>query len=140
MTPNRPVIVKRLPQHMSQHSAQELLRGLEPLLKDDRPCMVFDFSDVCYLDSAGIDVVLKCMEEAMKRNGDLKFAAIPPAIASILRIMRVDCLFEIFGDVADAVESFYRFPAHAFPQPREATAPIVRANGDLGTHWDPEER
>jgi anti-sigma B factor antagonist len=133
MTPNRPVIVKRLAERVDREHGQELFQELRTALRDDRPSLVFDFSDVSYLDSAGIEIVLKCMEEAMKRNGDLKFAAVPPAVAAILRLMRVDCLFEIFEDVSDAVESFYRFPSYVFPQPSEVTHPIVPANADRGT-------
>ena len=131
MTSGRPVVVKRLPQRVSQHEARELLREIEPSLKDDHPSLVFDFTDVRHLDSAGIELLLHCMEEAMKRNGDLKFAAVPPAIGAILELTRVHRLFEIFDNAADAAESFYRFPAHAFQQTWEATHPSIRAeNGE----------
>ena len=52
---------------------------------------------------------LRCMEEAMKRNGDLKLAALSPQLAVILEMTRVDRLFEIFDNCNDAVESFHRF-------------------------------
>jgi anti-sigma B factor antagonist len=133
MTPGRSVIVKRLSERMDRDHAQGLVRELRPLLGDDRPCLVFDFSDVTYLDSAAIEMVLNCMEEVMKRNGDLKFAAISPAVAAILKLTRVDCLFEIFEDVTDAVESFHRFPAYVFPRAWENTPSIVPGNGDPDT-------
>lgn len=120
MTTSHPVIVKQLPQRVNRQQAQELARAVEPLLKHDHPCLVFDFSEVRYLDSAGIEMLLHCMEEAMKRNGDLKLAAIPPEIAVILKLTRVDCLFEIFDNASDAVESFHRFLAHPFRHAREA--------------------
>ena len=34
--------------------------------------MVLDCSNVRQLDRAGIQVLLRCLEEAMKRNGDVK--------------------------------------------------------------------
>lgn len=74
------------------------------------------------------------MEEAMKRNGDLKLASVPPAIASLLKLTRVDCLFEIFDNSSDAVASFYRFPLFALQQSGDATHPTVGAgNGVPGT-------
>lgn len=125
MTSGGGVIVKRLPERVSQQHVQEFIRELEPALKKDRPCLVFDFSDVSHLDSAGIEMLLQCMEEAMKRNGDLKLAGVPPAIASLLKLTRVDCLFEIFDNSSDAVASFYRFPVYALQQNGEATHPTV---------------
>jgi anti-anti-sigma factor len=143
MTASRRVIVKRLPENVGLPQAQEFAREVEPFLKDNHPCLVFDFSGVRYLDSAGIEMLLRCMEEAMKRNGDLKLAAIPPPIAIILKLTRVDCLFEIFDHAPDAVESFYRFPVHAFQQTREATHPGVNAESDdpgAISSESPEER
>ena len=60
-------------------------------------------------------MLLHCMEEVMKRNGDLKLAALPPGPAVMLEVTRVDRLFEIFDQAQDAVESFYRLPVPALP-------------------------
>ena len=116
MTISRGVIVKKLPETVGALQARQLLLELTPLLERDRPCLVFDFSEVRQLDSAGIEVLLRCMEEAMKRNGDIKLAAVPPQAAVILELTRVDRLFEIFTKLTDAVESFHRFPVEAFRQ------------------------
>jgi anti-sigma B factor antagonist len=116
MTSPRPVVVKQLPESVSLNQAEELCREVEQLLDGDRPCLVLDFSEVRQLDSAGIEMLLRCMEEAMKRNGDIKLAAVAPQVAVILELTRVNRLFEIFEKPADAVESFHRFPVQAFLQ------------------------
>ena len=61
----RTVVVEKLPESVSVNEAHQLFRKLARLLTGDRPCLVFDFSDVRQLDSAGIEVLLRCMEEAM---------------------------------------------------------------------------
>lgn len=109
MTPRRRVAVKQLPLQLKSGQVRDFLRELTPLLTGDRPCIVFDFSQVTEIDSAGVDMLLHCMEQAMKQNGDLKLAAIPPSSAVILELTRVDRLFEIFGTVSEAVDSFYGF-------------------------------
>jgi anti-anti-sigma factor len=114
MTTSRAVVVKRLPQSVTLSQAQQLFWEVLPLLGRDRPHLVFDFSEVRQLDSAGIEMLLHCMEEAMKRNGDVKLAAVSMQVAVILKLTRVDRLFEIFENPSDAVESFHRFPVHAF--------------------------
>jgi hypothetical protein len=81
--------------------------------------VVLDCSKVKQLDSAGIQVLLRCLEEAMKRNGDVKLAAIPPGAAAILALTRVDRLFEAFDSTADAVSSFHRVRIQPFPADRE---------------------
>jgi len=128
MTSNRRVIVKKLPARVTRQPALEFLGELKPSLRDNRPCLVFDFSEVCELDSSGIEMLLRCMEEVMKRNGDLKLAAISPPVALILKITRVDYLFEIFDKSSDAVESFDRFPVEALRQTAADTQFHVHGN------------
>jgi len=50
----------------------------------------------------------------MKANGDVKLAAIPPEAAAILKLTRVDRLFETFDSTADAVNSFNRSAVEPF--------------------------
>jgi anti-anti-sigma factor len=112
----RPVIVKQLPEKLSVKQSRLFLLDVEPAFATDRPRLVLDCSRVRELDSAGIRVLLQCLEEAMKRNGDVKLAAITPAAAEILELTRVDGLFETFETIRDAVNSFNQFPAYVFDQ------------------------
>jgi anti-sigma B factor antagonist len=114
MTTKSPVIVLQLPDKLVLGRAQLFFHEIQEFLKADRPRLVFDFSEVKQMDSAGIELLLNCMEEAMKRNGDLKLAAIPPAPKAILELTQVDRLFEIFENSSDAADSFHSFPVHAF--------------------------
>jgi anti-sigma B factor antagonist len=114
MISGRPVVVKQLPDKFSVEQGRIFLLEVESSLKADRPRLVLDCSQVRQLDSAGIQVLLHCLEEAMKRNGDVKLASVPPAAAQILELTKVDSLFEAFDSPADAVNSFYQFPVHAF--------------------------
>jgi len=117
MTTGRPVIIKQLPPVLDAKGAENLCRELEPLFESDRPCLVLDFSQVQQLNSGGIEFMLQCIEGTMKRKGDVKLAAVPPEVAVILQMTRVDRLFEIFQNCNDAVESFHRFSAHSLQGP-----------------------
>jgi anti-sigma B factor antagonist len=112
----RPVTVKQLPEILSVKQGRVFFREVESCLKTERPRIVLDCSKVRQLDSAGIHVLLRCLEEAMKRNGDVKLAGITPRAAAILELTRVNRLFESFDHTADAVNSFQQFPADVFQQ------------------------
>lgn len=105
-----PVVIKQLPEQLTSGKIQSFVREIVPLFQANRPRLVFDFSQVRKMDSTAVEMLLYCMEEAMKRNGDLKFAAVPPSSAIILELTRVDQLFEIFETVADAVDSYSGLP------------------------------
>src|SRR3954470_24530741 len=109
METSRPVIVKRMPDRLNQKQARMFLRDIQPLLNTDRPQLVFDCSLIRQMDAAGVDMLLHCMAEVMKRDGDLKLAALSPQAAVVLEMTRTDRLFEIYQTSSDAVRSFRVF-------------------------------
>ena len=113
MSSQRPVVVKQMPKQVKVGQIQGLLREIAPIFREDRPRIVFDFSQVRQIDSAGVDMLLHCVEQVTRRDGDIKLAAVPPESAVILELTRVDRLFEIFDTVEDAVDSFDGFFAIA---------------------------
>jgi anti-anti-sigma factor len=96
-----------LPEKLHHAEGEAFLVELQPLLEADRPRIVLDCSQLQHMDSAGIEILLRCMEETMKRDGDLKLAALSPASAAILELMRVDRVFEVFSTAEEAAQSFH---------------------------------
>jgi anti-anti-sigma regulatory factor len=80
-------------------------------MANDRPYIVLDLSKAGVMDRSAIYLLLCCLEEAIKRNGDVRLAAIPLGTRAGLELTGVDRLFEIFGTNAEAVNSFRRLPA-----------------------------
>jgi anti-anti-sigma factor len=95
-----------LPEVLNHEQGEKFVAELQPLLEVHRPRIVLDCSQVQQMDSAGIETLLYCMQEAMKRDGDMKLAAVSPAAATILELMRVDRLFEVFDTAEEASRSF----------------------------------
>jgi anti-sigma B factor antagonist len=113
-TTARPVAVKQLPEKLSGSQGRAFFRDLQACLNSDRPRLVLDGAKLQHLDSAGIHVLLRCLEEAMKRNGDVKLASLPVRAATTLEVTGVHRLFEIFDNIADAVNSFHQLPINGF--------------------------
>jgi anti-anti-sigma factor len=106
METSRPVIVKRVPQSLNLRQARTFLEEVRPLLEHDRPQLVFDLSLVRRLDAAGVEMLLFCMQEAARRDGDLKLASLSPQARVVLDLTRTGRLFEIYGTSAEAARSF----------------------------------
>jgi hypothetical protein len=51
-------------------------------------------------------MLLCCLEETLKRNGDVKLAAVPPAAMAVLNVTGVDRVFEIYDTIPEASNSF----------------------------------
>jgi len=106
------VMIEQLPEALNVKLSSLLFRDLKRQMSIDRPCMVLDCSNVRQLNRPVLNLLLCCLEEAMKRNGDVKLAALPEQAKLVLRQNGVHRLFEIFETNAEAVSSFQRPTAY----------------------------
>jgi anti-anti-sigma factor len=111
----RSVTVTQLPEAMQMKQGRHLLRELKSCMNNDRPCMVLDCSKLRQIDGITLHVLLCCLEEAMKRNGDVILAAVTASARDTLDLARVDRLFEIYDTETEAVDSV--FQPHRGPMP-----------------------
>lgn len=95
-------------------------------------------SQVRHIDAAGIDVLLQCMREAVKRDGDLKLAGLSPQSAVVLELTRTGRLFEIYDTSTAAVKSFSSFLPNALRQlePQAAQGVPLFAPQPVSTNED----
>ncbi len=104
----RSVSVRKLPEQISATQLQQVYNDLEGCLRADRPAVVLDCSKLRSIDSSGLHLMLCCLEEAMKRNGDVRLATVSQEIFSVMQRAGIDSLFQHFETVGDAIESFHR--------------------------------
>jgi anti-sigma B factor antagonist len=105
MLNHRPVLVMEMPEEVNSREAPIFLQELEPLLHSPSPRIILDCSAVRHIDGAGVAMMLHCLEQAMKRDGDLRLAALsvePDAVAEL-------GAFETFTTCGEAVSSFNNF-------------------------------
>ncbi len=113
--PKRHVIVKQLPETLSGKPGKMFLREMNACVEVDRPRIVLDCSKVRRLDRSGVRLLLCCLEEALKRNGDVRLAALSPRSQIILEITGANRLFDIYDATADAVKSFHQLAVGMAP-------------------------
>lgn len=116
MLTSGPVVVMQVPEQLNAGEAHSFLQELGPLLESNRPRIVLDCSLVRSIDSAGVEMLLQSLEETLKRDGDLKLAALSPEAEVLLELMRVARVFETFATSDDAVRSFNVVSVEAIPQ------------------------
>ena len=105
--------MKRMPDRLNSPAAKKFLNEVEPFLRSDRPQLVFDLSQVKQMDAAGVDMLLHCLNETMKRDGDVKLSSLSPQAAVVLEMTRTERLFEVYQNSTDAVRSFSSFLPNA---------------------------
>ena len=110
----RAVLVKQLPQNLRGKPGRLFFQELERSMQADRPSIVLDCSSLQRLDRPAVDLLLCCLEEAIKRNGDVRLAAVPSGADAILELTGVNRLFDIFDTAEAAIGSFHQ-PSRAVP-------------------------
>ncbi len=117
MTGMRPVVVRRLPDALSVQQKVAFLHDIAGVMNTNRPRVVLDCSRLRECDSSTIHLLLHCLEEAMKRNGDVKLAAVPAPAAIVLVSTGVARLFETFDTIEEAINSFHQLPVQSEKPP-----------------------
>src|SRR5690348_10572142 len=116
MLTSGPVVVMQVPEVLNVKEVRNFMEELGPLLESNRPRIVLDCSQVRSMESAGVEMLLRCLEEVLKRDGDLKLASLSPEAEVILELMRVARVFETFPTSDEAARSFNAIPTDAIPQ------------------------
>jgi anti-anti-sigma factor len=111
MGSGKPAIVKQLPRRFVKGQVEQFTREIAALLGSDRPLLVLDLAGVEEIDRTGARALLDYLRQALKGNGDIKLACLPPAVGLFFELMGVERLFETFPSVFDALESFRPFPS-----------------------------
>ena len=111
----RAVTVHQMPEQVTATEERSFLRDLQKDVETERPRLVLDCSRVQQMDNATIHLLLCCLEEVMKRNGDAKLASLPPGAQATLQVAGVHRLFEIYATTAEAVNSFREHPISITP-------------------------
>lgn len=102
----RPVTVHQVPEQVTAAEERHFLRELERYVETDRPRLVLDCSRLRLMDDAAVHLLLSCLEEAMKRKGDVKLAGLRPGAEAMLSFSGAGRLFEIYTSTAEAVRSY----------------------------------
>lgn len=108
MAMRRSVTVERLTEITSEEHGRNFLSMVMERMSDRRPGLVLDCSALNQLDKPALHLLLSCLEEAMKRNGDARLAAVSPSAQAMLKVIGADRLFQIFPSDADAINSFHQ--------------------------------
>ena len=85
---------------------ETLQQKIEPLLPLE-PNIVLDGSEVTFLDSSGVGVLVRLLHRTRSASGDIKLCGLTRRVAEMLRITRLSGVFDVHAGVDDAIAAFY---------------------------------
>ncbi len=81
----------------AQDAKREALKALS-----DAPNVIVDLSGVMFLDSAGVGVLVGLFKHARGRGARVRFCGLAPTVRSVLELIQLDRIFEIYDDAEAA--------------------------------------
>ena len=77
----------------------------------DEPFVILNVREVNYVDSGGAGMLVRLLNRTRTAGGDLKLCQISERVAEILRITRLDKVFDSHASESDAIAAFLRHAA-----------------------------
>ena len=100
------VIVELKGNVMGGEDTKEFNELLHKLIDEGKKNVIVDLSEVKFMNSSGLGMLISGLTTMKRENGSLKLAHVTEKIESLLIITKLITIFESFDTVDDAVKSF----------------------------------
>ena len=91
---------------LEERDIQTLQEAIMSVIEQaERINLILDFSNVRFLSSAVLGLLIRVSKKVYERDGQLKLCNINPKIYEIFKITRLTKIFDIFKDIEGAVKS-----------------------------------
>ena len=91
---------------MGGDDTKEFNELLHKILDEGKKNVVVDLSEVKFMNSSGLGMLIGGLTTMKKGNGTLKLSRTTEKIESLLLITKLSTIFESFESVEDAIKSF----------------------------------
>ena len=91
---------------MGGPEAEDFHNILKNTISENKKNVVVDLSDVGYVNSSGIGILVRGFTTMKNAEGDLKLAGISDKVKGVLSITKLNSVFEQYPNVDEASKSF----------------------------------
>lgn len=100
-------VVAVLTEVLDAGNTDEFKTGFASILNEsNKNKMVFEMSNVRFVDSSGCGTLLFCQKQLSKLGGNLKLCGVQESVRSLFELVRMDRVIDIFDSKEEAVKSF----------------------------------
>ena len=91
---------------MGGPDATSLHEKLHELIEGGHLKVVVDLTDVDWMNSSGLGILIGGLSALRKSGGDLRLASVTEKIDEVLKITKLDRVFDIYTDTDTAIASY----------------------------------
>lgn len=86
-------------------NAKILKEELAPMMQPGAK-LIFDLTQLRFVDSSGLGLLLSCLRQVHNTGGDLKLCGLNKAVRALFELVRMHRVFEIFATREEAKRSY----------------------------------
>jgi len=101
-------------------------------LLPDHSQIVLNWHELNYIDSGGVGLVVRLLNRTRTAGGDLKLCAVSERVREVLKITRLDRVFDLHEAEAEAIAAFGRPPLVDTPTRLDVDILCVQEAADVG--------
>lgn len=102
------ILVLQLHGKLDQTTAPEFNKEVESHFAEGKRKIIIDCAHLGYVSSYGIGALVSVQAKLRKQGGEVKLATIQSVVADIFKIVHLDRILDMYGDIEFARESFYQ--------------------------------
>ncbi len=91
---------------LDARSAGDLKLEVNEKIEQGNVWILINLSEVPYMDSAGLGVLVSGLKNTNRQNGDLRLWGLQPDVRNIFELTRLNKVFQIFEEEELALNSF----------------------------------
>jgi len=100
------IMVVELPvKSLDASNSQEFKRDISSLLGANSK-VIFDMANLGFVDSSGCGAILSCLKKIKGKRGELKICGLQDRVNELLKLMRLERVFDIKTTKEDAINAF----------------------------------
>jgi len=86
--------------------SQKIEWGLARLLEENQKKVIFDLTEVRFLDSSGVGIIMMCHARLKKAGGALRLAGAQGMVEEVLALTSVNKIIQLYSCAAEAAADF----------------------------------
>ena len=98
-------VVTLLGEILDASNSKEFKQDIAPVLEAN-PKLVFDMSQLQFVDSSGLGSILSCLRQLNAVGGDLKLSGMSKPVRALFELVRMHRIFDIFNTKEEAASTF----------------------------------
>jgi len=91
---------------MSDTDIEALSMEIKKLIGDKKTNLIFNLTELSYLNSSGINLFMKTLTASRINNGDLIFYGVNGNVSNLFKITKLSEIYTIYSSENDAVNHF----------------------------------